>query len=369
MADIPTRLDLYAVGRDYLVQRAKRLDPGQVDVEGSDANLFVGSQSVVADTVSQQLAYSVAKLTLDGAEGDDLDRWAFDRYGATRKGASPAVGTVRFARAAPGASGTVPAGTLLRTLANSQYITTTPASFGAGDLVSIADVRAVQAGKATQVGANAIRSFDKPGELFDKTLTVTNPLTTAGGEDAEEDDTFRERVRGFWSAARRGVLAAIELGALAVPGVVSAQAIEGLTGGGLPARVVNLYIADSSGVSSQALARKVLTELDDYRAGGITVVLSGSMPLIVSVELKLVFAAGVDTATLSANVRAAVVAFINSLPVNGALARTALGAVLERFRDDGLRPNNETIVAPAGDLVPPVGQSLRTTLADVTVTS
>src|SRR5260221_476101 len=88
----------------------------------------------------------------------------------------------------------------------------------------------------------------------DATLQVTNPLTTAGGEDVEDDDTFRARIRDFWRTARRGILAAIEFGAKTVPGVVSAQAVEALSVGAAPARVVNLYIADSSGVSSEALA-------------------------------------------------------------------------------------------------------------------
>lgn len=46
--DLPTRLDLYALGRDYVIQRATRIDPSQVDVQGSDVNVVVGSASYVA---------------------------------------------------------------------------------------------------------------------------------------------------------------------------------------------------------------------------------------------------------------------------------------------------------------------------------
>jgi hypothetical protein len=42
-----------------------------------------------------------------------------------------------------------------------------------------------------------------------------------GALDVEDDDTFRARVRTFWTTARRGILAAIEFGALTVPGFVS----------------------------------------------------------------------------------------------------------------------------------------------------
>lgn len=366
--DLPTRTDLYAIGRAYLLQNAKKIDPGQVDVQGSDANLFVGSQSVVAYKLVKQIAYSVARLTLDGAEGDDLDRLVWDRYSMTRKGAVGAVGTVTFSRAAATlGAGVIPAGTTLVTLTNVQYVTTADAVFGVSSLSASADVRAAQAGKSTQVGANQIRRVVKPGLLFDQTISCSNAATTAGGEEREDDDTLRARARNFWNTARRGILAAIEFGALTVAGVVSAQAIEALNGSGQPARIINLYISDSSGVASQALARLVQTALDDYRAGGITVLISTSIPIIVDVQLALSFAGNVDTVTLSVLVQAAVVEFINSLPVNGPLYIQELSAVLQRFKADGLIPSANNITAPVGDLIPSVGQTIRTLPGHVTV--
>lgn len=366
--DAPSRLDLFSTGRQYVLERARKIDPGQVDVEGSDVNLFVGSTSVVADQVVRQLLQSVSALLLDSANGEDLDRYAFDRYQLTRKGAAAAVGAVRiFRTTATLGAGTVPIGTKLSTLTGFEYVTTSVASFSVGGLTTTANVRAGAAGKATQAGANAIVRFSQSNLLFDGTLQVNNDLATAGGEDAEDDDTFRERVRDFWRTARRGTLGAIEFGALTVPGVVSAQAIEALTNSATPARVVNLYIADSTGVASDALGQQVRTVLDEYRAGGIAVLISTSQPLIVEVTLLLSFRANVDTLTLSDNIRAAVVEFINSLPVNGALLTAQLYSVLQRFATDGLIPTEGSIVAPVGDLYPAVGQTLRATLASVTV--
>lgn len=373
MADFPSRLDLYAIGRDYVLQKATKIDPGQVDVLGSDVNIFVGSNSVVADTIIKQLAYSIARLFLDGAEGDDLDRLVFDRYGLTRKGASASLGSVNLTRATTAAgAGTIGVGTLLTTLTGVQYITTTAANFSITDLgvnpIISANVRATQAGKLAQVGTHAINGFAKSGTVFDHTLQVDNPLSTAGGEDAEDDDTFRARVRNFWNTARRGVLAAIEFGALTVPGVVSANAVEVITTGALPARIVNLYIADSSGLASQQLGALVVSALGDYRAAGITVVLNTSLPQIVPVVLALTFQAGIDTVTLGTTIVAAVVQFINSLPVNGALYLVDLYSVLRRFVSDGLIQNSSIITAPTGDVQPGIGQTLRTTLASVVLT-
>jgi uncharacterized phage protein gp47/JayE len=360
---------LAQIGAAYMQAATAKLDPNSPFVLGSDANLFVGSQSVVADVVVKQIGYSVQRLFLDGAFGDDLDRYALDRYQLTRKGASPALGSVLFSRATYTAgAGTIPSGTQLSTTAGTQYFTTTTASFAATGYTATANVSASQAGLATQVGAGAIVRFAQPGLIFDATITVTNPLTTAGGADVEDDDTFKNRIRNFWITARRGTIGAIQQGALSVPGVISAQAVEALTAGGTPARIVNLYISDSSGVASAALAANVASALLDYRAAGITVLIATSIPQLVSIQIALSFAAGVDTITLSSLVQTAIVNFVNSLPVNGTLLISDLGTILTRFKQAGVIVQTPgSIIAPVGDLVPAIGSTLRTTPALVTV--
>lgn len=368
MADLPTRLDLFAIGRDFVTQRATKIDPAQIDIEGSDVNLFVGVASVIGDQIVKQLAYRTGALTLDGSDDEDLDRYAFDRYQLARKGASPARGPARIFRASfVGGAGVIPIGTKIVSNTGFEYITTTTATLGAADLTTSANVRAVEAGKATQVGAGALVRFQNVSGLFDGTLQVINDGPTAGGEDAEDDDTFRSRIRSFWKTARRGILAAIEFGALSVEGVVSAQAVEILTTGSTPARLVQLFISDSTGVASDALAAEVRSALDDFRAAGIQVLISTSLPLIVDISLRLSFRANVDTLTLTDNVRNAVVEFVNSLPVNGTLYVGQLFSVLQRFVEDGIVINQGSLVAPVGDLVPDVGQTIRTTLANVVV--
>lgn len=370
MADFPTRLDLFSLGAAAFA-RATQIDPEEVYVEGSNANLFVGATATVGAAILRQLLYKERAQFLDGAEGELLDRRAWDRERMLRKGASPALGGVRFYRASSAlGAGSIAAGTKLASTPGAEYITTTTANFGSSSLVSTADVRAVVAGKAAQVGANQIRKFAS-GAPFDPSIKVNNDAPTAGGEDVEGDDLFADRVRGFWQAARRGVAGAIEFGALLVPGVTSARAIEALTFGGLPARVVSLYIADSSGVASDQLADQVRQQLEDYRAGGICVLVFPSLPQIVPVSLRLVFSANIDTRTLGEAVRAAVVEYVNSLSVNQPLGLADLLAVLKRFSSSGLIVSDDVngpgskILEPAGDVVPGPGQTLRTTPGDV----
>ena len=71
MPELPTRLDLYGVGRQYVVAHARRIEPTMVDVDGSDANLFVGSQSFMGHAVVRQLGERVCALLLDGCDGMD----------------------------------------------------------------------------------------------------------------------------------------------------------------------------------------------------------------------------------------------------------------------------------------------------------
>jgi len=367
MADLPTRLDLFQLGADYVLQRATKIDPQQVYVQGSDVNLFCGITAQVAYAIILQLAYRTNALLLDGAEDEDLDRYAWDRYGLTRKGANAAVGTVRLYRDVGGTAGTVPVGTKLTSLTGIEYITTGNASFGVATLSVSVNVRATSAGKSQQVGANNIRKFSDQTSLFDTTLKVNNDLPTAHGEDAEDDETFRNRIRDFWSTVRRGTLGAIEYGARTVPGIDSASAVEVTTQAGVPARVVILYIADSSGVASEAMADTVRTALLDYRAAGIQVIVVVSMPQIVDILLKLSFQSGVDTDSLTTTIRNAVVEYVNSIPVSATLLRSALYSLLQRYTADGLIVGEDTLVAPAGDLVPAAGMTLRTTLTNVTV--
>ena len=130
---------------------------------------------------------------------------------------------------------------------------------------------------------------------------------------------------------------------------------------------MELFIADSSGQASLALAQRVDEALEEWRCGGIFVATKLSSPQIVDVQLALVFQAGVDTVNLTIEIRSALVIYINSLPAGDTLLRADLQSVLTRYKQDGLIVGQDTIVAPAGDLVPDLGKTLRTRLENVTV--
>jgi len=365
--DLPTRLDLFAVGRGHLLARATKIDPNQVNVRGSDANIIVASESFVAFEVVKQLAQKMNALLLDGASGEDLDRWLWDRYLQARIGASASLATVKFFRPAAGVGGSILPGTKVASLTGIEFLTITTATFAAGDLSQTAIARSVLAGVVTKVGRNQVRIIREPGLLFDSTIQVTNDDPSAGGEDRQLDEDAKENARAFWTAVRRGTLSAIEYGAKQVPGAVSAQAVESFDGRGMPARVLTLYVADSSGIANEALGASVSANLEEWRAAGIAVIMSTSTPQIVDIKLRLTFRAGVDTSSLTEQVIAAVVELVNGLKVNETLRRADLLGVLTRFKAAGVIPSNDSVVEPVGDLVPATGKTLRTTTSNVQV--
>lgn len=366
---LPTRADLFAEGRAYVRDRARRVDPALVDVEGSDLNLYVGLTSFVGEAIVRQLGDRFAALLLDGALGEDLRRLVQDRLRMAPKDASAAVAEVRhFRPTAAAGPGAIDAGTRILSLGGIEYVTTTQADFSASALSATSEARATSAGKEFQVGRNQLRRYAEPSQIFDPSIEPTNDEPAAGGEPAESDDELRERARDFWRAARRGTKGAIELGARFVPGVSSAEAQEAFDGLGRPARIVRLSIADSSGISSLAQARSVDAELFDWRACGIYVAIDTSLPQIVDVALRLRFAGGTSsTSALATTIRGAVVEFVNSLGAGRTLYKSELSALLARYRRSGLLPDENTIAEPAGDVVPAPGRTLRTQPANVVV--
>jgi uncharacterized phage protein gp47/JayE len=315
----------------------------------------------MAEEVVRQNAAGLNDLTLDGAQGEALDRIVQDHFGpnVVRKGAIPAWVTLQFTRTsiALGAV-TYAAGSIVRTPGGVRFETQAAAAFGAASLgpVSVAG-RAVEAGTSGNVGKGTVTQFVTVRP--DPTMLVTNPDVGAGGDATESDGAFRAQARAFWTAARRGVKAAIEFGALTVPGVRQAAAEELLSEPlGVPTGYINLYVADANGQSNSVLNAQVASALEEYRAAGIVVTIYGGTPVYESVELSLSYSAGTDTAAAWAAVRSAVVAAVNALGPSETLRVSTIIAAAKTV--PGVIVSDSAVVVPAGDVVPAAGQIIRT---------
>lgn len=365
MADFPTRADLIAIFFDEILARAPahppgdRVSPEEVYTAGSDVNLMAAGQAAMSDELLRQLALRMASLFLDSAEGEDLDRLVADRFSPTivRKMASAAVVPVTFSRpSGPLAALTIPVGQRVQSDTGVVYETLLAAPFplsSAGPITVPA--RALNAGVGGNAEAGTITTvLNTP----DADLVVTNAQAAAGGDSTESDASLRARARDFFRTARRGTLGAIEFGALTVPGVRLATAIEQTDGLGFPTGIVDLYIADANGQANSLLANAVRSALIEYKAAGVQVIVTGSVPVFVTIQFQLQFAAGIDTTLAFAQVRDAVVSQVNLLRPSATLYESLLMQIARSI--PGVIVPENAVVAPVGDLVPSPGQTIRT---------
>jgi hypothetical protein len=383
--DFPRASELFRIFRDEAVAKSSRLTVNAADRDGSDANILGYGVAVVGEEVIAQLASTEEGFWLASAFREKLDKWAWDRYQMLRKQAAPSFVFAQFTTTAPApAAFTIPGGTRAATSSGQEFVAVQGVAFPFGGVGPVQVLmRSTLAGIDQNVRPLAIRSVTSqvPGAPTD--LAVTNAEAAAGGDDIEQDDAFKNRIMRFWVAARRGTRGAIETGALEVPGVNRAVAIESLTGAGYPARTVTLVIADQftnalvkQGVAvpayetqSQALAQVVASELNEYRACGIPVKVIVAQTRLISVVLRLRFQATVtnpDAVALAA--RTIVAQSINTLN-GGATYDPATSQVLLRSVS-GLDVMGDEVASPVGPIVPTSPyQILRTSLALVTTDS
>lgn len=386
MPDLPTRLDYFRIGADEVLSRSAarppglRIAPKEVYTEGSDINIIIASASGMAEEVTRQMSLRINALRLDGARGEDLDRLVKDRFSTqvVRKGASPAVGTVFIERSVAGPAVSYPVGTKVKASDGTEFLLTVaaalPAYAGVAQSVS-APAEAATAGLTGNVAEDTITQFVLP---TDASVTVNNPEVFAGGSTEETDASLRERARNFFLVARRGTLAAIEFGALRVPGVAQASGYEVVDMGGVPTGQVQLYISDLNGNANSALVDAVLTELLEWRAAGIPVQVFGTEPTYQDIVFDLQFRAGFDSNVVFAQVQNAVLSFVNLLPPSTgtadgpgvlreadllALARGVDGTIVSEVRSA-----TPALITPVGDVIAPAGQTIRTSLGRVTNT-
>jgi uncharacterized phage protein gp47/JayE len=374
--DAPNFNDLFRIGRDEVLARNAQLSREAVERDGSDANVIVASGAAIGDETVGVLVQVASGMFLDSATGTLLDRVVFDRYGLTRKPASPAVGSVVFATTAPvpGAF-VIPSGTALSTPDGIEFTTLVDMTFLAGAVATApVSVRSLLAGLAQQASIGTIKNIigQIPGSPND--LTVNNLLATAGADDDESDDALRDRARRFYQNVRRGTRGAIESGAVSVAGVRTAKAFEVIDAFGRPSRYVQLAISDAFTESlatltavvpayqaqSQVLAAQVFQALDEYRACGIYVDVVVAQVVLLPIHLRLSIAAGSDPDQVALEARAAVVTAVNGQQPGQNLPMSVIQNALKGI--GGLIYTGTEIASPPGDIIATPLQAIRTSM-------
>lgn len=368
----PTREDFFRIGADEALARSnertegRRLSPEEIYTEGSDANILIAAMSAMADEVMRVSLGRFAELLISTASGEALDRIIADRFNGEvpRLEASPSVGDAILFRDLALSSGdlVIPTGTKIRSRTGIVVQTVFPVTFSAGAAGPITGrVQAVETGPQGNMLPDELVAFVNP--ILG--VSVTNNERLAGGDDSEPDDRYRRRASRFFVNVRRGTLSAIEFGALTVQGVRLATAFEDVDALGVPTGHISLFIADATGAGNAALAQKVREAITDWQAAGVPVIVFVSTPRFVPIVVAPQFESGVDSTLAFEEFRRRLVSRVNELRPAETLDRSLIYDVGRSVT--GMIVRDSFVVEPVGDIVPAAGETLRASLASITV--
>lgn len=336
---------------------------------GSDLWVHCRAPAIGMQLVAFEAMQREAALYLDSASGERLDRLVLDRYGLKRDPASPSQGTVVVRAAAPPAEDViVAAGAVLLTTEGIRVATLFDVTLPAGSTAwQSVTAQSVVAASGQNIAAGTVTGFESPPVNGAQASNATADGGTAfvGSADAQTDESLREQARRYWTTQRRATLASLELGALDAVGVTQATAYEVEQWDGTYGGHVFLFVSDGDGNSSPAMEAAVVAALEEWRAAGIAVTVTGGVPQYVAVVLDLTLSAGYDLSAVKTNIVNALVAYGKTLkpgetmPIDG--IREAVYGVA------GVVKNQSTVSTPPGDVAPTTTSSvLRIRTSDVT---
>lgn len=336
------RQDFFRLARNRIrITPDAQLDPAAVDKTGSTLNILAAVGSAMAEECeSRSQARFAAQLVASATEGD-LDQLVLERSKGKlpRKGAAAATIDLQLSRTSTAAGeGQVDAGTeilaggLTWTLDSSVIFA---AGVTAGGQVYATCTTLGSAGNGVPAGS---QKFKNPGALFDQTLTVQSQgsaleanaevgLSSSGGADRETDEAYRARY-ALWDAGLDRNLDFLAAGALTVPGVAAATAIEDIDGEGNPVGTVTLYIGDIFGRATEGLTARVRAALRGFRLLGQQVLIARTLPEYLSYSLLFGVLDTFDAGQVREEARAAVVQYTNALPPGAARLRASVGVAI-----------------------------------------
>ena len=270
------------------------------------------------------------------SNGADLDSWVAD-FGLVRLPATAAAGVVTLARFAPVTAALVPAGTLLRTSDGSQSFAVQSDAgnaawsavqngfvLGAGVASISVPVLAAAAGSAGNVQAGAIGLIAAAVPGVD---TVTNALPLAGGLDAESDVALRARFAGFIAALSRATPAAVGNAVASVQQGLQFTVQENSNGAAYQPGCFVVTVDNGSGAPPAALLDAVSAAIESVRPVGSLWTVRAPVVVPVAIGMTIVTAPGVAHAPVTAQVAAALIGFVDALPVGAALPWSRLAQV------------------------------------------
>lgn len=286
----------------------------------------------------QGIALQLAALTrFATSSGTDADSWAAD-FGFPRLAAIAATGQVTFSRFTATNQASIALGTVVQTAdGTQQYVViadTTQTAYNAGTQTyvipagtasAVVTVQAVNAAAAANVSAGSISVL---GQALAYVDTVSNAAAFVNGADAESDTAYRARFVSYIASLPRATKTAVGFAITSIkPGInytlTENQTYAGVTQFGYFFVVVD----DGTGSPSGSFLSAVSNAIDAYRPLNSSFGVFAPVVITAAVNLTLTTSAGFVRATVVAAVNAALLAYINSLPIGATLNYTRIASV------------------------------------------
>jgi uncharacterized phage protein gp47/JayE len=352
-----TRTDFARKARNRIrITPGTSLDPAAVDATGSNVNILVNAAAAMAEECESRSAARFAASLASTAQGQDLDRVVLEwsKGALPRKGAAAAtIDLAVYRPTAAAGSGTVPAGTEIlidgRVWTLDASVVFGPTTLGGiGPTATCATLGTIGNGVVPEA-----HRFKDPGAIFDPSIVVESwGIPSSGGAERERDEDYRSRYAG-WEAGLVVDVDRLAAGALAVPGVATAVAIEDLDADGVPFGQATLYIGDEQGRANSGLLTRVRVASRAFRAAGQRLRLFGTAPSFQPIVASFAIVDTYSVETVQAAARAALVAAVNKLDPGKPLQRAMLAAALKGVPGVSILESVPFgVTTPAADLAP-----------------
>lgn len=304
---------------------------------GSPLRSILEANAAVALWLQWLILQVLSRTRLSSSVGADADSWVAD-YGLSRLPPVAAGGTVTFSRGgqAVNVAATIPVGSLVKSADYTQtfqvveddgnvfwdvpsggYII--PAGIAAATL----PVENIVPGTVGNVQAGTVVVISSSLVYVD---FVTNAAPIANAVDAESDAALRARFKLYINTRSLGTVDAIVYAITSIAQNLTAQVFENVPYIG----TVTVIVDDGTGSPSPAIVASAQAVANSVRAITVQVLVQGPtvVPVSVSMALKLTpgLAPSQSVSVLNA-AKAAVLSYINGLPVSGVVGYLTLPAV------------------------------------------
>jgi len=266
--------------------------------DGSLQDINTGAMSTSFNEVSELMITEFLKTYFGSAEADDLEYLAIDHYGDRfiRPKATKSTTSVKFSRINDD-KGDVLIGddTIVKTekdAAGKEVRFKVISSTTMVGLTLNVAVESVEEGSQTKTEEGKITVLES--SLTDESITVTNENATAGGEDKQTDEEYRETISNLLQSLSGATEAAIKGAVEAAPDityvsiVTTLQKVRNVDDGGVPfgdiykIPFVVVYVADADGNFSPSLLEQADSAILPVRAAGVKITVEGALSTVLN---------------------------------------------------------------------------------------